>query len=64
MRYPVSKNINEKYQFLISRLDYYSIWSDNIRQLEAIDSHRSKLFNDISTEIMDEIMIEYNKKST
>ena len=48
MRYPVSKNINEKYHFFISRLDYYSIWSDNIRQLEAIDSHRSQLFNDIS----------------
>ena len=48
MGYPVSKNINEKYQFVISWLDYYSIWSDNIRQLEAIYSHRSQLFNDIS----------------
>ena len=48
MGYPVSKNINEKYQFFISWLDYYSIWSDNIRQLEAIDSHRSQLFDDIS----------------
>ena len=47
MGYPVSKNINEKYQFFISWLDYYSIGSDNIRQLEAIDSRRSQLFNTI-----------------
>ena len=33
------KNIN----FFISWLDNYSIWSDNVRQLEAIYSHRSQL---------------------
>ena len=37
MRYPISKNINEKSQHLISWLDYYSISKYNIRQLLPMD---------------------------
>ena len=48
MRFPVSKNINEKSQFCNSWLDYYYIWWDTIRQLQAIDSHRSQLSNYIA----------------
>ena len=48
MRYPISKKINEKSQFLISWLDYYYIWYDTFRQLRAVDSHESQLSNDIT----------------
>ena len=47
MRYPISKNINEKSQHLISLLDYYSISKYNIRQLLPMDSPGSQLFNGV-----------------
>ena len=52
MKHPISKNINKKSQLLISWLDYYSILSNDNKQLLPMDSPGSELFNDIMIQDM------------
>ena len=41
--YPISKNVNEILQIVISWLDYYTMLKGNIKLLIPIDSPRSQL---------------------